>query len=76
MAFSSAEDLQTNGYFGGEVALGNGTVSLGVSHTGNSSLSLSSGNDLDTRLQGLRVNRPYKISVWTNSAERPDLLQT
>ncbi len=77
VAFSSAEDLNTStNYFGGEVSLkgggaGNATVvkksTGGSSHTGDCALSLSSGSGFVYKPTGLKANKIYRASVWTNS---------
>lgn len=79
VAFSSAEDLNTTtNYFGGEVSLkgggaGNATVvkrsTGGVSHTGESALSLSSGSGFVYKPTGLTTNKTYRVSVWMNSTQ-------
>lgn len=72
MAFSSAEDeIAGIGYFGGEVAKGSGTVvkkSQGSdAHTGDCSLSLSSGYGFVFEPSNLTSSRTYRISAWANS---------
>lgn len=73
IAFSSAEDLDlSNNYFGGEVALGNGTVLYKsknpgtITHTGDAVVSVSAGQSFIFKNvpQG---NKAYRAAVWTNS---------
>jgi hypothetical protein len=68
LAFSSAEDLNTStNFFGGEVALGNGTVVSSATHTGVNALQLSSGYGFIYKPTGLKPNRIYRAAVWSNS---------
>lgn len=76
VTFSSAEDLNTTtGFFGAEVALknsgGNATVvkksSSGDSHTGDCAISLSTGYGFVYKAYGLKPDKTYRASVWTNS---------
>jgi hypothetical protein len=67
-AYSGAEDLQTNGYFGGEVSKGSGQVISSTKHTGLSALQVTNGSSgfiySTTISQGLESGRTYKASVW------------
>ncbi|MBT1697137.1 hypothetical protein KK083_09640 [Fulvivirgaceae bacterium PWU4] len=77
IAFSSAEDLfyptPNNPYFGGEVALENGTVKYlskgqtSSTHTGDAVVAVSSGHSFVFRTSGLAAQSNYKSSVWTNN---------
>lgn len=75
MAFSSAEDIYGDKpFFGGEIAIGNGTVkylSKGqttTTHTGDAIVSLpSSGYSFKYKTTGLKAGKRYRASVWTNS---------
>lgn len=74
IAFSSAEDLNTDKpFFGGEVALGSGSVKYlsqgqtSTTHTGDAVVALSSGYSFVFKTSGLEANKLYRASVWTNS---------
>jgi hypothetical protein len=74
IAFSSAEDLRGDiPFFGGEVALGSGSVlrkSRGQTsdvHTGDAVLSLGTGTAFIYKTNQLTLNRTYRLNVWTNS---------
>jgi hypothetical protein len=67
IAFSSAEDLKSNNYFGGEVKKGSGTLVSGSAHTGVNSISLSSGYAFIYNTANLEANKKYRVGVWTNS---------
>lgn len=73
MAFSSAEDLDVpTSTFGGNVLLkdvgdNNPTVVTGQAHTGNKSVSVSTGKSFIYKSGSLTTNRRYRASAWTNS---------
>ncbi|HMJ67786.1 MAG TPA: hypothetical protein VK508_02760 [Cyclobacteriaceae bacterium] len=69
MSYCGAEDLNTTtNYFGGEVALGSGSVVSSPAHTGSKALSLSSGYGFTYKTDLLTPNRTYRASVWCNSS--------
>jgi hypothetical protein len=68
IAYSGAEDKISNRpYFGGEVAVGAGTLVNTPVHSGSSSLSLSSGYGFTFKSNGILANKAYRASVWANS---------
>jgi hypothetical protein len=72
IAFSSAEDLDaSSNFFGGEVQLGSASVvkkSSGANvHTGDCAISLSAGTGFIYKPTGLKTNKTYRASVWSNS---------
>jgi hypothetical protein len=84
IAFSSGEDLQFDKpFFGGEVALGSGTVlykskgqiiqantndpNITGAHSGDAIVSLTAGYSFVFKSSGLKPNKKYRASVWTNS---------
>lgn len=73
IAFSGAEDLDlSNNYFGGEVALGNGTVLYKsknpgtITHTGDAVVSVTTGQSFIYK-NAPQASKPYRAAVWTNS---------
>lgn len=66
-AFSGAEDLQSNGFFGGEVKKGSGVVVNSAVHTGTNAISLTTGYSFVYNTSGLEPGKKYKSSVWTTS---------
>jgi hypothetical protein len=75
IAFGSAEDLYPDKpFFGGEVGLGNGSVKYlskgqtASTHTGDAVVAVSSGYSFVFKTSGLKAERRYKASVWTNNA--------
>jgi hypothetical protein len=67
IAFSSAEDKIPGGqYFGGEVALGSGTLVSTPVHTGQAALSVSSGYGFVFKSDDLTHSKRYRASVWAN----------
>lgn len=68
IAFSGAEDLQSNNYFGGEIKKGTtASISTTIKHSGNSSISLSTGYGFIFVTSGLEAQKKYRASVWSNS---------
>lgn len=72
VGYSGAEDRlsATSAYFGGEVALGSGTVVNTPVHTGSSALALSagSGKGFVFKSSSIVAGKNYRASVWTSNS--------
>jgi hypothetical protein len=74
VAYSGAEDVQSNGYSGGEVLCYNSFLTPTYSHTGKYCIKLDPGNfgftyrtGIGVTSSGLLKGRKYKTSVWVHS---------
>jgi hypothetical protein len=72
VAFSGAEDLQSNNYFGSEVALAQGTQGVmpaSPAHTGKASVKIADATSASFvyKASALPAGKPYKIYAWSTT---------